>query len=433
MGYYTKHIIRILAEEQATKENYISLMNVMWKNKGYTVLHFHDNLLDDSNWNGGNGSKWYEIDETVEALTKTFPNLEIRIDCLPEGAMYNPDDPDYDPSYTYSIKNGKSDAVYDIDEVWFNSMYGKNTSDDTKIDVLNMYYDEYLAKALEIATNAHKGQKDNGGHDYIDHPKRVADRCKDKDAKIVALLHDTIENTDVTEEYLLEQGFAQSLVEAVVALTPKKGETYPDFIDRVNKNHLAKIVKIADLEDNMDITRLTCVSAENDFFRLDKYLKSWRFLKGFEKDTNMMRCAFPGCPRGKRGRLGGVPGYVRAQSDRYVTIIDEPYERDDIASAYEQGFMEGNNFDEAKLTLDDHGVLKSINGVLFEMKELGHGEKVCSGCDLQNAFFSLDCHCMLDLEPDNCMCYRVHNDRVRGPIGKAVVWKAVKNQEIIDE
>lgn len=136
-----------------------------------------------------------------------------------------------------------------------------------------------LQKAITIATEAHCGQKDKAGADYIGHPLRVAERLKDKKEKIVAVLHDTIEDTYVTADYLREQGFPQDIVDGVLAVTHREDESYEDFVKRAAKNPLGRAVKKADLEDNMDIRRLRYPIDEWDFERLNKYLKAYKYLE----------------------------------------------------------------------------------------------------------------------------------------------------------
>lgn len=142
-----------------------------------------------------------------------------------------------------------------------------------------------LDKALQIATEAHKGQKDKAGNDYITHPIHVSEHCKSPKAKIVAMLHDTLEDTSITVEDLREHGFDEEIIDGVLSVTRKANETYADFIIRAAQNPIGKEVKIADLEDNMDIRRLEHLT-EHDFKRCNKYLHSWRYLKGLEKDTS---------------------------------------------------------------------------------------------------------------------------------------------------
>ena len=144
---------------------------------------------------------------------------------------------------------------------------------------LNELYD----LALRIAIRAHEGQKDKSGREYVMHPIRVAERCKDPRAKIVALLHDTIEDTDVTAEYLRSQGFPEEIIEGVLSVTKQEGEegeeNYEDFVLRAAKYPLGKEVKLADLEDNMDIRRLKNIT-DDDVTRLRKYLRAWHLLNG---------------------------------------------------------------------------------------------------------------------------------------------------------
>ena len=131
--------------------------------------------------------------------------------------------------------------------------------------------------ALKIAIQAHGGQKDKAGREYVMHPIRVAERCKDPRAKIVALLHDTIEDTGVTEEYLRREGFPDEIISGVLSVTKRDKEEYDDFVRRAAENTIGKEVKIADLEDNMDIRRLPEMT-DYDVARLRKYLRAWQFL-----------------------------------------------------------------------------------------------------------------------------------------------------------
>ena len=87
-------------------------------------------------------------------------------------------------------------------------------------------FDELRDKAMQIATEVHKTQVDKGGKPYIGHPLRVEKLCNDDDSKIVALLHDTIEDGDITAEYLLMQGFPTYIVDAVLSVSRNKGEDY---------------------------------------------------------------------------------------------------------------------------------------------------------------------------------------------------------------
>ena len=99
--------------------------------------------------------------------------------------------------------------------------------------------------------------------------------------KTVAMLHDLLEDTAYTEDDLREEGFPAEIIEAVVCLTKTEGEEYADYVERVCQNKLAARVKLADLKDNMDITRLEKVT-DKDFERLKKYHKAYKYLKSLE-------------------------------------------------------------------------------------------------------------------------------------------------------
>ena len=144
-----------------------------------------------------------------------------------------------------------------------------------------MNWNELYDIALRIAIEAHKGQKDKSGRDYVMHPIRVAERCKNPMAKIVALLHDTIEDPDVTVGHLKTWGFPEEIIKGVLSVTKRKGETYEGFVQRAAQNPLGREVKLADLEDNMDIRRLEDI-ADEDVVRLRKYLKAWQYLNNLE-------------------------------------------------------------------------------------------------------------------------------------------------------
>ena len=137
-----------------------------------------------------------------------------------------------------------------------------------------------LNRAIQIATEAHKGQYDKAGNDYIGHPLRVMEMGKTEEEKIVGVLHDVIEDTDWTFETLAEEGFSKEIIDALRCVTKlSENENYDDFIERIKKNPLAVAVKINDLSDNMDIRRLPYLS-DKDVKRLKKYLKAYKKLIG---------------------------------------------------------------------------------------------------------------------------------------------------------
>ncbi len=147
--------------------------------------------------------------------------------------------------------------------------------------VCSSFITQYL-KALDLASGKHYGQRDKAGEPHFGHIARVSNACKTSPAKVVALLHDVIENTDVTAEQMGELGFSEYIIKAVLCLTHQESESYENFIKRAAKNPIAREVKIADLEDNMDVRRLDEVTKE-DFERMDKYLNAWKYLKSYKK------------------------------------------------------------------------------------------------------------------------------------------------------
>ena len=136
-----------------------------------------------------------------------------------------------------------------------------------------------LEKAARICVEKHAGQRDKAGNAYFLHPMRVAMRCRTDEEKMVALLHDTIEDTDVTAEYLLDAGFPPEIVDAVLSVTKCEGEDYDDFVARAKSNPLGRAVKLHDIEDNLDVLRLPEIDAAMAP-RYNKYLRARRYLLG---------------------------------------------------------------------------------------------------------------------------------------------------------
>ena len=130
-----------------------------------------------------------------------------------------------------------------------------------------------LNKAIEIAARAHSGQVDKGGNPYILHPLRIlVNFCEAESeaTKICAVLHDVVEDTDITLDGLRAEGFSEEILTALDCLTKKKDENYDDFISRVLANEIACKVKNGDLADNMDLTRIPNPT-EKDMERTKKY------------------------------------------------------------------------------------------------------------------------------------------------------------------
>ena len=138
-------------------------------------------------------------------------------------------------------------------------------------------YNEQFQIALELAVEKHKNQTDKAGNPYILHPLHVMENVNSKEGKIVASLHDIIEDPDVTEDYLLKIGLSKRIVDAVVALTRSEDIDYQEYIKNLSSNPLAKEVKLADLEHNMDLKRLPTLE-EKDLERNRKYQIAYHYL-----------------------------------------------------------------------------------------------------------------------------------------------------------
>jgi len=134
---------------------------------------------------------------------------------------------------------------------------------------------ELLSKAIIIATTAHAGQVDKADQPYILHPLRVMAAVKPTNYKIIAVLHDVIEDSEVTIQNLKDEGFPEELLLVLDCLTRRQEEKYDTFIQRVTTNSIASYIKLADLKDNMDISRLYTTKlhtiTKKDMARLIKY------------------------------------------------------------------------------------------------------------------------------------------------------------------
>ena len=130
-----------------------------------------------------------------------------------------------------------------------------------------------LNKATQIATKAHEGQKDKAGEPYILHPLRVMLSRKTEIERICSILHDVIEDTEITCEDLRNEGFSEEIIDVLNTVSKLKGESYDDFISRILGNKIACYVEIADLKDNMD---LSCIKSPTqlDIEIMKKYERS---------------------------------------------------------------------------------------------------------------------------------------------------------------
>lgn len=124
-----------------------------------------------------------------------------------------------------------------------------------------MIYTAMTKRAMNLAYRAHEGQVDKGGMPYILHPVHVAEQMTDEVSATVALLHDVLEDTDITVDDLRKDDFPEEVIEAVVLLTRDRNVPYPKYIERVRTNELARRVKLADLRHNLDTSRLNVIDA----------------------------------------------------------------------------------------------------------------------------------------------------------------------------
>ena len=119
-----------------------------------------------------------------------------------------------------------------------------------------MIYTNLTKKALKICFNAHINQVDKTGLPYVFHPFHLAEQMNSEDEVCLALLHDTVEDSNITFEELIKEGFNENIINALKLLTHNDDTPYMEYIKRIKENPLAKRVKLADLYHNSDLTRL---------------------------------------------------------------------------------------------------------------------------------------------------------------------------------
>ncbi len=160
--------------------------------------------------------------------------------------------------------------------LWYIIIYEKSKFLNMKGE--NMIYTDNTKKALKLCFDAHKDQKDKSGLPYVFHPFHLAEQMDDENSVIVALLHDVVEDSDMSFEDLESMGFNQEIIETLKLLTHEKDVDYFDYVNKIKENELAKKVKLADLRHNSDISRLEKIS-EKDVERRKKYLKAIKILE----------------------------------------------------------------------------------------------------------------------------------------------------------
>lgn len=140
----------------------------------------------------------------------------------------------------------------------------------------------HLQRAIEIAVEAHRGMTDKGGNPYILHPLRVMLSLSDEEERIVGVLHDVVEDCDGWNiERLRAEGFSEEILKALQSVTKSdEDQNYEDFIKRAAQNQLGRQVKIADILDNLDVTRVKNITME-DVKRLNKYKDALSMLRKY--------------------------------------------------------------------------------------------------------------------------------------------------------
>ncbi len=140
-----------------------------------------------------------------------------------------------------------------------------------------------LEEAILIAVQGHQGQIDKAGKPYILHPLRMMLKMRTEAAMMAAVLHDVVEDTRWTLDQLRNKSFPDEVLVAVECLTKREGEDYMAFVERAKANPIARQVKIADIEDNMDVRRISNFTLR-DAERMEKYNKAWQLLTKAEED-----------------------------------------------------------------------------------------------------------------------------------------------------
>ncbi|WP_247268810.1 MULTISPECIES: HD domain-containing protein [Pseudomonas] len=130
-----------------------------------------------------------------------------------------------------------------------------------------------LERAIALAATAHAGQLDKGGAPYILHPLKVMLRMSSLEERIVAVLHDVVEDCGISLDDLRKEGFSEEVLSAIESVTKMPGESYEDFVERAAQNPIGRVVKLADLEENSDLSRIASPSWE-DLERVEKYRRA---------------------------------------------------------------------------------------------------------------------------------------------------------------
>ena len=141
-----------------------------------------------------------------------------------------------------------------------------------------MIYTDLTKKALKISFNAHKNQVDKSGMPYVFHPFHLAEQMDDEYSVCVALLHDVVEDTDITVEELITKGFPKEVINAIELMMHSDSVPYLDYVKAIKNNPIARKVKLADLEHNSNLSRLDKID-DKALERVAKYKKAIEILQ----------------------------------------------------------------------------------------------------------------------------------------------------------
>lgn len=139
-----------------------------------------------------------------------------------------------------------------------------------------------LERAIAIAAKAHEGQVDKAGAPYVLHPLRLMLRLSNTDERITAVLHDVVEDCGVSLETLRVEGFSEQIIEAIDSVTKRPEEAYDIFVLRAASNPIGRRVKLVDLEDNSDLSRIASPTT-HDYERVEKYRRAIGVIRALEE------------------------------------------------------------------------------------------------------------------------------------------------------
>ncbi|WP_119841755.1 HD domain-containing protein [Salinibacter ruber] len=192
-----------------------------------------------------------------------------------------------------------------------------------------------LEDAISLAAEAHAGQTDKAGEPYVLHLLRVMQSQDTKEAMMAGVLHDLIEDTELDFDDLRERGYPNEVIEALRHLTKRADESYQEFVDRASQHPISRWVKISDLEDNMDVTRLDSIT-EADARRLKKYRRSHKKLVGQDGPGGDGSGPFPSADRKRRALIEMLQNRTPEMENwiGWMGAPNPPYERKDFVWHY---------------------------------------------------------------------------------------------------